>query len=182
MKRKKKQNYTNNNYDALDGYFSPTRRELLKKDPSGLNVGERLRRERYLRAFTLEQMANYLGISTSYLGSMERGARPVSRAMMDKFHERLGLSYDYLWEGLNVTGTMITQYVRETSLYDAPIRHKIDVLLNVCSPEEEIACYNLIHTYLTQERNSKKNLHKSSESSESREKPKENDRDSSNFP
>lgn len=153
MKRKKKKTGEKSPRSGLAGFYSPAKREFLDRDPSGLDVGERLRRERYLKSFTIDQMASYLGISTSYLGAMERGARPVSKHMMHVLHDRLGLSYDYLWEGLSVTGTMISQYVQESAHYDQPIKHKIEVLINVASPQEQIACYNMIHTYLMQERN-----------------------------
>ena len=148
------------------------------KDPSTLRIGERVRRERFLRAFTLEQMAAYLDISPSYLGAVERGVRPVSRNLLVKLHERLGVSYDYLWDGLDVTGTMISQYVRESSRYNEPINHKLDVLLNICNDDEKLACFNMIHTYLTQKRNSKGyTLY----TPKSQEKPKENTNEKTNF-
>ena len=133
MKRKKKKPGDKSPRSSLAGFYSPAKREFLQRDPSGLDVGERIRRERYLKSFTMDQMAGYLGISTSYLGAMERGARPVSKHMMHVLHDRLGLSYDYLWEGLSVTGTMISQYVHESNQYEQPIKHKIDVLINVAS-------------------------------------------------
>ncbi|MBR0086447.1 MAG: helix-turn-helix transcriptional regulator [Lachnospiraceae bacterium] len=153
MKKRKKSTGSKGNVSSLSGIYSPVKITLLSRDPSTLNVGERLRRERFLRSFTLEQMAAYLGISTSYLGSMERGVRPMSKRMIQLFHDRLNLSYDYLLDGLSVTGTMIAQYVQESSHYDDPVRHKINVLLNVATPEEQSACYNMIHTYLAQGRN-----------------------------
>ena len=153
MKRKKKKNSADSKHSSLAGFYSPAKREFLSRDPSSLDVGERIRRERFLKSFTMDQMASYLGISTSYLGAMERGSRPVSKRMMHVLHDQLGLSYDYLWEGLSVTGTMISQYVHESNQYDQPIKHKIDVLINVATPQEQLACYNMIHTYLVQERN-----------------------------
>jgi len=135
---------------VLSGVYSPTKVQLIEADPSSLNVGLRLRRERYLRNLTLEQMASYLNISTSYLGAVERGTRPLSKRLCDQIHSQLNITYDYLWEGLDVTGAMISQYVRESpGSYDEPIRHKIDVLLNVSSPAELLAAYDLLHTYLT---------------------------------
>ena len=135
---------------ALSGVYSPTKVELIETDPSTLNVGLRLRRERYLRNLTLEQMASYLNISTSYLGAVERGTRPLSKHLSDVVHRQLNVTYDYLWEGLDVTGTMISQFVRESpGSYDEPVRHKLDVLLNVASPPELLAIYDLAHTYLT---------------------------------
>jgi len=145
-----KKNKPGGNTSSLAGVYSPTKISLIETDPSTLNVGLRLRRERYLRNLTLEQMASYLNISTSYLGAVERGARPLSKRLSDLIHSQLNITYDYMWEGLNVTGAMISQYVRETpGSYGEPIRHKIDVLLNVASPQELLASYDLLHTYLT---------------------------------
>jgi len=157
--------------NALVGAYSPTKVELIEMDPCTLNVGLRLRRERYLRNLTLEQMASYLNISTSYLGAVERGSRPLSKKLSDTIHRQLNITYDYLWEGLDVTGTMISQFVRESpGSYDEPLRHKIDVLVGVSSPTEQIALYDLIHTYLTHSRKHQENasslpIHTTSEGS-----------------
>ena len=115
-----------------------------------LSIGARLRRERFLRKLTLEQMANYLCISPSYLGAMERGKRPISRKMMAVLHDKLDLSYDFMLEGISLSGSMISQYVRESTTYTT--HHNLNVLLQVCSPEELESCYQLVHTYLIHRR------------------------------
>ena len=135
---------------TLSGIYSPTRKALILKSPSTLSVGNRLRRERFLRKLTLDQMASYLNISPSYLGAMERGKRPVSRKMMNLLHEKLDLSYDFMLEGLSLSGSMISQYVRESAPYTT--HHNLNVLLQVCSPEELESCYQLIHTFLIHRR------------------------------
>ena len=137
--------------EVANGLYSPKRKMLIMRSPDEMTIGERLKRERYLRKLTQEQMALYLGISPSYLGAMERGKRPVSRKMMDLLHERLNLSYDFMLEGMSITGAAIAQYVRETTDYSTA--HKVNVLLNVCSEEELESCYQLIHTHLVFLRN-----------------------------
>lgn len=145
----------------LSDIYSPVQRRFLSQSPDNLTVGGRLRRERLLRKLTLEGMADVLGISATYLGSVERGTRPLSRQLEKKLHEKLGLSYDFLLDGLDVTSTMITQYVRESSGYSS--HHNIDVLLKICEPNELEDCYNLIHTYLIKNRKSRGPISKTPE-------------------
>jgi transcriptional regulator with XRE-family HTH domain len=137
-------------YSYLSGIYPPGKRDIITKQPETLSVGQRLRRERVLRKLTIEQMATYLDISTAYLGAIERGKRPISSKLMKRIHDRLGLSYDFLLDGMSISGHMISQYVRESTVYTT--HHNLNVLLNVCSPEELNSCYNLVHTYLTQNR------------------------------
>ncbi len=134
----------------LSGIYSPRRRDLILKDPATLTVGMRLRRERYLRKWSQEKMAAYLGISSSYLGALERGERIMSSAMYSKFHFLLNLSYDYLHDGIQLSGESISQYVRESTNYS--LRHNIDVLLGVCTEEELEVCYEMIHSFLIRHR------------------------------
>lgn len=135
---------------ALKGFYSPVKRQFLSQPPESLTIGGRLRRERLLRKLTTEEMASCLGISATYLGSIERGQRPLSRKVEKRLHDHLGLSYDYLLDGHEVTGAMITQYVRESSEYSP--HHNLNVLLNVCDDEELEDCYHLVHTFLERRR------------------------------
>ena len=134
----------------LAGFYSPAKRRFLQQAPEELTVGGRLRRERILRKLTIEQMATYLNISACYLGSIERGQRPVSKKLQNLLHDKLGLSYDFMLDGMDVTSSMITQYVRESGNYST--RHNIDVLLNVCNEDELEDSYDLVHTFLTRKR------------------------------
>ena len=142
---------SNTNY--LSGIYTPGQRRFLSQPASTLTVGGRLRRERLLRKLTLEEMSTFLGITSTYLGAIERGQRPVSRKLGKVLHDKLGMSYDFLLEGMSVTGTMISQYVREASNYS--LHHNLHVLLNVCEEDELKDCYNLIHTYLSNHRTPK---------------------------
>ncbi len=140
-KSKKKQN---GNY--LSGVYSPKRRALITRSPEDLTIGQRLRRERYLRRLSQEQLAAELGISVSYYGALERGERTLSAAIEKKLHDHLHISYDYLHLGITVSGEAISQYVHESARHST--RHNIDVLLGICTPDELENCYELIHTYL----------------------------------
>ena len=134
----------------LTGLYSPAKRRFLAQSPESLTIGGRLRRERLLRKLTIEEMALFLKISPCYLGSIERGQRPVSKKMEKLLHDKLGISYDFLLDGMPVTSSMISQYVRESGNYTT--RHNLDVLLSVCSEEELEDSYNIVHTFLAHRR------------------------------
>ena len=128
---------------------------------SRLTIGQRIRHERQLRYMTQAQLSELLGISVSYLGAMERGDRPVSSYMILRFHECLGLSYDYLLEGTTFSDMALAQYIRESES-NGPKRN-LEVILGTCSQQEMENCYDLIHTYLLTSRRRKRNLSKSGE-------------------
>jgi len=153
MYRKKTTSNAPENELFLSSIYSPKKLSFLKRAPESLSIGGRIRRERILRNLSLEEMSSCLEISPSYLGALERGKRPISRKIMDKLHEKLNITYDFLLEGRQVTGAMIAQYVRESGSYSP--HHNIDVLLNVANKDELDDCYHLIHTYLSRSRSSK---------------------------
>ena len=130
----------------LAGIYPPGKMKLVQQAPDALTIGERLRRERVLRKMTMEELAEYMGISAAYLGAVERGQRPLSNRLMKRLHDRLGISYDYLLEGITISGNMISQFVRESEIYTT--NRNLNVLLNVCTQDELDSCYNLVHTYL----------------------------------
>ena len=144
MARKKKPADSPSN--QLAGIYPPGKMKLVQQAPEQLTIGERLRRERVLRKMTMEELADYLGISPAYLGAVERGQRPLSNRLMKRLHDRLGISYDYLLEGITISGNMISQFVRESEIYTT--NRNLNILLNVCTEDELDSCYNLVHTYL----------------------------------
>ena len=147
MMSKKPEKFLNSNHNKLRASFSPGRLGFLSISPEQLSVGGRIRRERILRKMTQEEMASYLNISSSYLGAIERGSRPLSKRMMEIFHERLNISYDFLIEGQLMTSAMIQQYVREE--LDTDSIYKTNVLMKAEPPQVRDACFELIHSYLT---------------------------------
>ena len=113
-------------------------------------IGKRIRQERKKRGMTQIQLSRSLGISSSYLGALERGSRSISSNMLTKLHEQLHLSYDYLLEGITLPDLSLQQFIREDTIYG--VRHDIDVVLGTCTDAELDACYELIHTYLLHSR------------------------------
>jgi len=147
MKKRKKNNKKLKEEKNLRSTFSPKRLEFLQIPPDQLSRGERLRRERLLRGFSIETMARHLDVSPSYLGALERGSRPISQHILETFHERLNVSYDYLQDGSLITSATIHDFVRESHELDS--RHNIRVLISVCSDEDADACYHLVRSYLS---------------------------------
>ena len=61
-------------------------------------IGQRIRNERSKWNLTQEQLSEHLGISTNYLGQIERG-RSFSHALAERFCEFFHITYDYLYYG-----------------------------------------------------------------------------------
>lgn len=109
-------------------------------------IGKRIRSERTKRGMTQSQLSARLRISVSYLGALERGTRAVSRSMMDRLHEELGLSYDYIIEGPKGEPSLSRSLVCEPEFYR--MRRSTQYLLSSCTSEEINQCFRLINTYL----------------------------------
>ena len=73
-------------------------------------LGIRIRQERLRLNLTQEQLSEYIGISTAYLGQIERGDRNVTLDKLIPIANRLGVTIDYL----------LTDYINE---------HNIDINL-----------------------------------------------------
>lgn len=128
----------------------------LYESPQSLMIGHRIRNERLALGMTQSEFARLLGISSSYLGALERGTRPVSRSIMKRLREKTHISYDYLMEGLpqSAPGPAPSQNIlAEPGQYR--IRRDINLLLISCTPREIQDCYQLVHTYLEHLRDSK---------------------------
>ncbi|MBQ7432923.1 MAG: helix-turn-helix transcriptional regulator [Lachnospiraceae bacterium] len=131
-------------------------------------IGKRIREERKKLGMTQAQLSKVLGISTSYLGALERGSRSISSNILSKLHKHLNLSYDYLLEGTTLQDLSLQQYIRESTDYDYGVRHDLDVVLGTCTEAELEACYELIRTYLLHSRSrSNKKIRRQSESPDS---------------
>ncbi len=110
-------------------------------------IGRRIRTERLRRQKTQKEFSKLLGISTSYLGAIERGVRPLSRQVMNILHERFGISYDYLMEGHIYHEVPVQNTIREPEGYH--VQRDISLMLSSCNSEEARECYDLLHAYLT---------------------------------
>lgn len=59
-------------------------------------LGRRIRQERLRLNLTQEQLSEHIGISTAYLGQIERGDRNVTLEKLVPIANRLGVTIDYL--------------------------------------------------------------------------------------
>lgn len=59
-------------------------------------LGNRLKNERVALGLTQEQAAEYIGVSTSYVGMVERGERTVTLERLVLFAKCLHVTVDYL--------------------------------------------------------------------------------------
>lgn len=61
-----------------------------------INLGKRIREERLKLNLTQEQLAEYVEISASYIGQIERGERNLTLDTLVRIANRLKVSIDYL--------------------------------------------------------------------------------------
>lgn len=60
------------------------------------SLGKKIRRERLKKNLTIEQLAEILGLSASYMGLIERGQRGISIETLCKLSNIFKVSTDYL--------------------------------------------------------------------------------------
>lgn len=97
-------------------------------------IGNRIRQEREALELTRDQLAELLGISSYYLGQLERGERQMSLPVLVKISEKLHVSLDYLVLGKDS--------------YEHQNTTEIDALLKKCSKKELELVKKLIKTVL----------------------------------
>lgn len=114
-------------------------------------VGHRIRDIRIRHNMTQREFAGLIGISSSYLGAIERGTRPVSRNVMQRLHDCFALSCDYLLHGsAGITPVATINRVAEGSSYRT--RRNFFFLLSSCEPKEADECCRLLAAYLNRRR------------------------------
>ena len=64
-----------------------------------LDLGKRIRKQRALLCWTQEALAEKVGVSTSFVGHVERGTRKASLETLVSIANVLGVSLDYLLAG-----------------------------------------------------------------------------------
>ena len=98
-------------------------------------IGSRLRAARNMVKLTQEQLAEKVGIGTTYISDIERGAKFPSLSLFIKIVDALGVSSDYILRGEIEAG--------KNCVYD-DITKKLDGL----SPKQRLAVAELIDTYI----------------------------------
>ncbi|NLO85208.1 MAG: helix-turn-helix transcriptional regulator [Clostridiales bacterium] len=70
-----------------------------------VDLGRRIRKQRTSLGWTQEALAEKIGVSTSFVGHVERGSRKASLETIVALSNSLGVSLDYLLAGsLNNSG------------------------------------------------------------------------------
>lgn len=98
-------------------------------------IGSRLREARNMVKLTQEQLAEKVGIGTTYISDIERGAKFPSLSLFIKIVDALGVSSDYILRGEIEAG--------KNCVYD-DITKKLDGL----TPKQRLAIAELIDTYI----------------------------------
>lgn len=98
-------------------------------------IGSRLREARNMVKLTQEQLAEKVGIGTTYISDIERGAKFPSLSLFIKIVDALGVSSDFILRGEIEAG--------KNCVYD-DITKKLDGL----TPKQRLAVAELIDTYI----------------------------------
>ena len=106
------------------------------------DFGERVRRKRQQKGWTQEMLAKELGISTSFVGHIERGSRKASLETLVQIANVLDVSMDYLLaaslESGNAEPEKVTLAPRERLVLREILNTLSDRLKNWdCEGEEE---------------------------------------------
>ena len=125
-------------------------------------VGMRIREARKSMFMTQGELANHLGVSTSYVSCLESGKRPLTHNITMTLLRCLNVSYDYLVLGKYPTDMGFISSVCEASAYDS--RLKLERLLEQCTKSEYEMCYKLCSAYLETSRTPKPPKHSSAKS------------------
>ncbi|MBU5437177.1 helix-turn-helix domain-containing protein [Tissierella sp. MSJ-40] len=114
-----------------------------EKDPLNFKeIGSRIRAEREKLNLTREKFAEIIGLSSFYIGQIERGDRKMSVDTLIKIADSLHVSVDYLLKG-HILYTNNTHLNKEFSVsesnnenYIKEIDDEIRDLLSRCSEKE----------------------------------------------
>ena len=64
-----------------------------------VDMGKRVRKQRQLIGLTQQELAERIGVSTSFVGHVERGTRKASLETLVALSNALGVGVDYLLAG-----------------------------------------------------------------------------------
>ena len=100
-----------------------------------VEIGSRLREARNIAKLTQEQLAEKVGIGTTYISDIERGAKFPSLSLFIKIVDALGVSSDFILRGEIEAG--------KNCVYD-DITKKLDGL----TPKQRLGVADLIDAYI----------------------------------
>ena len=142
-------NFTSNNYAEHNVSVSAQNDmedHVGESERCDKRFGYMMRRERIAMGLTQAELGELLGISTSYVSSIERGKRGASSNVLKKMHDTLMISYDYMMGSSAAAMPEPAFAVREEA---APYGDtNLSALLTSCSRQDLDVCYRLCRTYL----------------------------------
>ena len=106
----------------------PTKQQIRK------TIGKNIRHQRLSRNISVEEFADMMGVSTGFIGLMERGLRGTTSSGIHKISKALGISIDALFEDREFDENELLEINKEKVL-----REKISSLIFDFSLEE-LAC------------------------------------------
>lgn len=115
-------------------------------------AGKKLRMERLRRGLTQTDMGELLGLSTSYISSLERGKRRLSWNVSRKLNQCFGMSYDYMMEPSPDDPVLYPYSDLLADSGSAELEHRFHVLIGTCSDLELRSCYLMCKNYISSSR------------------------------
>lgn len=94
-------------------------------------LGKRIRQERLRLNLTQEQLSEDIGISTAYLGQIERGDRNVTLDKLVPIVNRLGVTLDYLLSDYINTSNDDVNLKRLSQLLDGKTEAEKELVVNM---------------------------------------------------
>ncbi len=113
-------------------------------------AGSEIRRIRLSLHMTQADFAVMLGISVSYLRSLENGRRRPSLRVLNALHCRLSLSYDQLFDEDRDSADMLREpgYGDGNAVSPQSVRRMLALILSRCSDEDLLLCYDAVCSVL----------------------------------
>ncbi|MCL2604731.1 MAG: helix-turn-helix domain-containing protein [Defluviitaleaceae bacterium] len=96
----------------------PSNKAMLRKD-----MGKRVRTLRRVFGITIDELSEQVGITPSYLGLIERGARGITVERLIDFSAFFKCTADFLLTGRE-------ESVSDVRFGNSPLANSIDLLLN----------------------------------------------------
>ena len=116
---------------------------MIHTNQNVIRIGHRIRAARKLKGISQEALASELDVSVNYIGEIERGKRPVSLNMAEKFCHYFDLTLDYLYRGNDLE-------IPEEPHPGVPDPHsELTHLIDTCSEQELRFCLCIIRPLLT---------------------------------
>ena len=103
---------------------------------SNESPGQRIRKLREEAGLKQKELAELLHFTSSYLGQVERGAKPLSKNLADVLCDYFHVDYNYLYHGIRLTPSPELGIIHEEPAYDHDFRARLKKYIRKCSEDE----------------------------------------------